>query len=123
MYGHGTYTSESVQLLNHTSCPIRPDQPCDAGESQLLAEAAPSEQPPSWHQSFQLTDHPGVACPAKTATATIHLIHIAATPAICCCSVTAAHQEARPLVLAVLVRNGRGRVTSQEQRDQWNSIP
>jgi hypothetical protein len=29
---------------------------------------------------------------------------------ICCCSVTGAHQEleARPLVLAVLVRNGRG---------------
>ena len=38
----------------------------------------------------------------------VHLIHIAATLAICCCSVTAAHWEARPLVLAVLVKNGRG---------------
>ncbi len=36
-------------------------------------------------------------------------------------SVRAAHLEARPLVLAVLVRNGRGQVTSQEQGDQWNS--
>jgi hypothetical protein len=51
----------------------------------------------------------------------VHLIHIAAMPAICCCSVTAAHQEARPLVLAVQVRNDRGRVTSQEQGNQWNS--
>ncbi len=38
----------------------------------------------------------------------VYLIHIASTPAIRCCSVTAAHWEARPLVLAVLVRNGRG---------------
>ncbi len=28
------------------------------------------EQPPSWHQSFQLTDHPGVACHAQTAADT-----------------------------------------------------
>ena len=33
----------------------------------------------------------------------VYLIHIAATPAICCCSVTGAPKEARPLVLAVLV--------------------
>ena len=51
----------------------------------------------------------------------VHLIHIAATPAIPCCSVTAAHREARPLMLAVLVRNGWCRVTSQEQGDQWYS--
>ncbi len=50
----------------------------------------------------------------------VYLIHIASTPATRCCSVTAAHWEARPLVLAVLVRNGRGWVTSQEQGDQWN---
>ncbi len=50
--------------------PIRPDQPCDASESQLRAGATPSEQQPSWHQSFQRTDHPGVACHAQTATAT-----------------------------------------------------
>ena len=68
MYGHSTDTS--VQLHNHTSFPIRPDQPCDAGESQLRAGASPSEQPPSCHQSFQLTDHPGVACHVQTATAT-----------------------------------------------------
>ena len=63
-------TDTCLQLHNHTSFPIRPDQPCDAGESQLRAGAAPSEQPPSLHQSFQLTDHPGVACHAQTATAT-----------------------------------------------------
>ncbi len=50
-----------------------------------------------------------------------YLIQMAATPAISFCSVTAAHWEARPLVLAILVRNGRSRVTSQEQGDQWNS--
>ncbi len=42
---------------NHTSFPIRPNQPCDASESQLSAGAAPSEQPPSCHQSFQPTVH------------------------------------------------------------------
>jgi hypothetical protein len=45
----------------------------------------------------------------------VHLILIAAMPAISCCSVTASHWEARPLVLAVLVRNGRGQVTNQGQ--------
>ena len=56
LYVHGTYmfmhvkicmdsTDTSVQLLNHTSFPIRPNQPCDAGESQLRAGASPSEQP------------------------------------------------------------------------------
>ncbi len=116
----GLCTDTSVQLHNHTSFPIRPDQPCDAGESQLRAGAAPSEQPSSWHQSFQLTDHPGVACLAQTATAT-GSPHTHCCPAVRCCSVTAAHREARPLVLAVLVRNGRGQVTSQVQADQWNS--
>ena len=43
---------------------------------------------------------------------------MAAPLAIRCCRVTAAHREARPLVPAVLVRNHRGRVTSQEQGDQ-----
>ena len=54
----------------------------------------------------------------------VYLIHIAATPAIRCCSVTGAHWEARPLVLTVLVRNGRGWVASQEQGhpSQWNSV-
>ena len=68
MYGHGTDTS--VQLHNETSHSIRPDQPCDAGESQLRAGSAPSEQLPSCHQSSQLTDHPGAACHAQIATAT-----------------------------------------------------
>ncbi len=74
LYVHGTYKCMYISICmdmvpNHTSFPIRPDQPCDAGESQLRAEAAPSEQPPSWHQSLQLTDHLGVACHPKTATA------------------------------------------------------
>ena len=68
MFEHCTDTC--LQLHNHTSFPIRPDRSCDAGESQLRAGAAPYEQPPSLHQSFQLTDHPGVACHAQTATAT-----------------------------------------------------
>ena len=46
-----------IQLSNHTSCPIRPNQPCDAGESQLRAGSSPSEQLPFCHQSSQLTDH------------------------------------------------------------------
>jgi hypothetical protein len=42
---------------------------------------------------------------------------LAATPAFRCCSVKAAHWEARPLVkrLAVFVRNGTGWVTSKEK--------
>ena len=80
---HGTYTYLNIyiylyvaclyafiQLHNHTSFPIRPDQPCDAGESQLRAGSSPSEQPPSCHQSSQLIDHPGAACHVQTATAT-----------------------------------------------------
>ncbi len=56
-----------------------PDQPCDAGgESQLRAGAAPSELPSSWHQPFQSTDHPGAACHAQTATATV-------SPRMHCC--------------------------------------
>ena len=106
MYGHNTDTS--VQVHNHTSFPIMPDPPCDAGESQLHAGAAPSEQPPSCHQSFQLTDHQAWLATPKLPQPLVYLIHIAATPAICCCSVTDAHWEARPLMLAVLVRNGRG---------------
>ena len=43
MYGPSTDTS--VQLLNHTSFPIRPNQPCNTRESQLSAGASPSEQP------------------------------------------------------------------------------
>ena len=67
MYEHCTHTSVYVQ--NCTSFPIIPDQPCDAGESLLRAGAGPSELPPSWHQSFQLTDHPGAACHVQIATA------------------------------------------------------
>ncbi len=46
---HSTDTSQAVQLHNHTSLlrVIRPDQPCDAGESQLSAGSFPSELPPS----------------------------------------------------------------------------
>ena len=72
MYGHNTDTS--VQVQNHTSFRIMPDPPCDAGESQLHAGAAPSEQPPSCHQSFQLTDHPGVACHSQSSTAKVLLL-------------------------------------------------
>ena len=68
MYGHCTHTS--VHVHSCTSFPIIPDQPCDAGESLLRAGAAPSELPPSWHQSVQLTDHPGAACHVQIATAT-----------------------------------------------------
>ncbi len=85
----------------------------------------------SLHQSFQvqLTDHwhPGVACLTQTVTVTglppshTHCCQ-AGHPLLQCHRLTAAHLEARPLVLAVLVRNGRGQVTSQEQGDQWNSV-
>ncbi len=49
VYVHSTDTSQAVQLHNHTSLFIRPDQPepCDAGESQLSAGSFPSELPPS----------------------------------------------------------------------------
>jgi hypothetical protein len=122
MYAHCTHTS--VHVHNCTLFPTIPNQPCDAGESLLRAGAAPSELPPSWHQSFQLTDHPGAACHIQIATAT-------GSPHTNCCH--ACHpllqshrfpqesQTSGPVVLAVLVRNGRGSVTSQEQGDQWNS--
>ena len=52
MYEHGTETY--VHLHSHTSLPISggPDQPCDAGESQLRAGStlSPAEQPPSVRQ-------------------------------------------------------------------------
>ena len=60
----------SVQIHNHTSHSITPDQPCDAGESQLRAQPVPFGQHPSCHQSPQLTDHPGAACHVQIATAT-----------------------------------------------------
>ena len=55
---------------NHTSFPIRPYQPCHAGESQLRAQPIPFKLHPSCHQSPQLTDHPGAACHVQIATAT-----------------------------------------------------
>ena len=61
MYGHCTDTSVHVHNYTSFKFPIIPDQPCDASESLLRAGAAPSELPPSWHQSFQLTDHPGLS--------------------------------------------------------------
>jgi hypothetical protein len=39
VYVHSTDTSQAVQLQNHTPLLIRPDQPCDAGESQALSSA------------------------------------------------------------------------------------
>ena len=71
MYIHSTGTS--VLLQNHNSLLIRPDQPCNACESQLPAVYAPAEQPPSSHQSPYMTDHPGEACHVQTATATSKL--------------------------------------------------
>ncbi len=68
LYVHDTVASE--QLHNHISLPIRPNQPCDAGESQLHTGASPSEQPPFCHMSPALTDHPSAACLVQTATAT-----------------------------------------------------
>ena len=47
VYVHSTDMSQAVQLHNHTSLLIRPDQPCDTGESQLSAGSFPSELPPS----------------------------------------------------------------------------
>jgi hypothetical protein len=110
MYVHGTYMFMNVnkcmdvvltRLCSFTTpLLIRPDQPRVACESQLRAGSAPSEQPSSWHQSFQPTDHPGTDCHVQTATATC-LPHThscyCVTPAMRCCSVTAAHREARPL--------------------------
>ncbi len=95
---------------NHNSLPIKSDQPCDAGESQLHAGSAYAEQHPSCQQSPQagLTDHPAQArlATSKLPQPLVNLIHIAATASISSSSVTAAHWEARTLVLAVLVRNG-----------------
>ncbi len=78
-YMYERNTDTSVQLHNHTLLSIRPVHPgslaawpCDAclGESQLRAGSAPSEQPPSCHQSSQLKDHPGAACHDHIVTAT-----------------------------------------------------
>ncbi len=53
----------------------------------------------------------------------VYLVHcsVVATPAILCSCVTAAHWEARILVLDVLVKNDWVWVISQEQGDQRNS--
>ena len=58
MFGHCTDTY--VHVHNYTSFLIKPDQPCDAGESQLRAGAAPSEQPQSesFLSSVFSTDRP-----------------------------------------------------------------
>ena len=119
MFGH--CTDPSVQVHNHTSFPIRPNQPCDASESPLRAGAAPSEQPSSWHQSFQSTDHPGAACHTQTATAT-------GSPHTLCCHAShpllqchSCSQGSQTTCAVVLLRNDRGQVTSQEQGDQWYS--
>jgi hypothetical protein len=81
-YVHDTYTFMNVNISMHVvqtrlysftttlHSPSVPDQPCYACVSQLRAGFIASKQPPSCHQSFQLTDHPGVACHAQTATAT-----------------------------------------------------
>jgi hypothetical protein len=45
---------------NHTSLPIKANQPCDAGGSPLRAGSAHAEQHPSGQQSPRLTDHPGM---------------------------------------------------------------
>jgi hypothetical protein len=57
------------------------------------------------HMSPALTDHPSAAFLVQTATATgftVANLHIAATLAILCCSVTGAHSEARSLHTASL---------------------
>ena len=84
MYGHCTHTSVHVHNLKYTSFPIIPDQSCDAGESLLRAGASPSELPPSWHQSLQLTDHPGAASaslcrPRKPVETTVYTMYIHCT--------------------------------------------
>ncbi len=118
MFGHCTYTS--VHVHNHTSFSIKPYQPCDSCcKSQLLAGATPSELPSSWHQSFQSTDHPGAACHAQTATATVspHMHCCQAFhPLLQChsCPKNTGKPDLWPLVLAILVRTGRSRVTSQD---------
>jgi hypothetical protein len=111
---HGTYTFMNVKIC------------MDVAQTRLysftttlhfiatpasLSSAQASEQPPSCHQSFQLTDHPGVACHVQTATATClphaHCCH-AGHPLLQNHSCPHwPHREARPLVLVVLVKNGR----------------
>jgi hypothetical protein len=71
--GHSTDTSTQPEHHNHSSLPshIRSNQPCKASESQLSSSgSAPSEKPPSCHQTPQLTYHPGVAYHIQTASAT-----------------------------------------------------
>jgi hypothetical protein len=93
-------------LFRNTLLPIRPYQPCCAGKSQPSTGSAPAEQPPFSQQSDPLTR----LATSKLPQQRVYLIHIAATPAVLCSSVTAAHWEARILVL---VRNCRGRVNFQ----------
>jgi hypothetical protein len=98
---------------------IRPDQPCNAARRLRSFRAA------SFLSSVFSTqaDRPLAPRRCKLPQPQVYLMHIAATPAIRCCSVIGARWEARPLVtvLAVLVRNGRGCIISQEQGGQWNS--
>jgi hypothetical protein len=64
------------------------------------------------------TTQAGLAAP-KHPEPSVDLIHIAATPAMSICCVSAAHGEGRPLVLAELVWECRCRVTSQKQGNEY----
>jgi hypothetical protein len=58
-------------LHHHTSFGIRLNLPSSCAAEQLQLDAGAGQSwPPSFLQSPQLTDHPGVAYYAKTATAT-----------------------------------------------------
>ncbi len=96
MYVHCSYMP--VQLHNHTSL---------ASLHTALDQLLLSSLLPGTSLFNQQATQAWLASP-KLPQPRVHLIHIAATPAVPCCCVTAAHWEARPLVLAVLVRNGRG---------------
>ncbi len=94
--------------LHFPSGPISLATPASLSSAQeplLLSSLLPVTSLFNW-QTTQLW----LATP-KLPQPRVYLIHIAATLAIHSFSVTAAHREARPLVLAVLVRNVWGRVS------------
>ncbi len=82
MYVHCTYTfmivnmcmyivPQAVQLHNHTPLLIRPNQPCNAGESQLSAGSFPSELPPSESVISLLLEQL-----VKSSMYHVHILHI-----------------------------------------------
>ncbi len=87
-------------------------------EQLLLSSLLPGTSLFNWQTTQERLATPKLPQPL------VHLIHIAATPGLASHLLLQCHscpQGNQNSCAVVLLRNGRGKVTSQEQGDQWNS--